>query len=109
LTGRNDGVVMGDGVTLGDRVITPGHAPAARFDVELDEDRDRRVFGSVWLGRSPIVPIPNLSSVRVMVTFQPRSAGDLNFRVLAGQSDGNAQSNAWVATVDKDGRFAFSR
>ena len=101
----HDGTVNGDGIDLGDRVIAAGHAPAARFDVEIDAVSERSTYGFVDLGRSPLIT-GNMASALVMVTFQARSVGDLNWRTVFAHGNGNVANVTGVEMhVDTDGRL----
>src|SRR5690606_36906978 len=40
---------------------------------------------------------------------QARSPGEVNHRTLLNQGDGNAVGTGFVASIDKDGRFPFTR
>lgn len=104
--GRHDGRLGGSGVSLGDRVITPGHPPAARFDIEIDPATDEDTFGHVYMGRSPVTTAA-AGGVLVMVTFIARSKGSLNWRTLFvhGNGNGPATATGYQMHVDTDGRL----
>ena len=78
---RNDGTLNGPGVKLGDKVIAPGHPPAARFDNDAD------TIGHIDLGRSPV--IKDVTTGMVMVSFLGTSVDQFG-HVAFLQSDGNA-------------------
>jgi hypothetical protein len=89
-SGRNDGMLSGEGISLGDRVIFPGHDPAALFDVEVDTATEQNTYGYIDMGRSPIIPVGSTSSALFMATFQVRTIPAANtLRVLFVQSNGN--------------------
>ncbi len=104
--GRHDGQVGGNGVSLGDRALKPGHPRAARFDVEIDVASDRDTYGYVYMGRSPVTTGPAAGAL-VMVTFMARSKGSLNFRTLFAHGNGNGPATAtgYQLHVDTDGRL----
>lgn len=108
LSGRgNDGTVVGEGVKAGDRVIKAGHAPAARFDIEIDAASGKRVFGHIDIGRSPVIDPAGLWNTTVVATFQARSVAELNWRTVFVQDNGDANSYGFIAVIENDGTFRF--
>ena len=98
----NDGMVGGTGgVEFGDRVLVPGHRPAARFDVDVDAGSDKDVYGYVSMGRSPLVPITG--DFTVIATFQARSKASLNWRVLVNQANGDQPARGFQLVVEDTG------
>lgn len=93
----NDGIVNGN-VRLGDRVIVPGHRPAARFDNVINANTGERTVGFIDLGSSPIMA--DVTVGMVMATFQARSAEPIVFRDIFIQINGNTAATAFLLGVD---------
>ena len=100
-------MLTGDGVKLGDRVIAPGHTPAAEFHIDIDDAAGRNTYGFVDLGRSPLDL--DLTSFTLVVTFMARSNGDLNWRTLFSQCDGTTAGFGFHAVIRTDGTLWWAR
>jgi hypothetical protein len=100
---RRDGSVAGEGITVGERVITPGHPPAAKFDVHFDAVDGEHIFGYVDFGRSPLMTgvVPAFLAV-----FRARSRGTLNWRTLFVQGNSNAAGQGFQLVIDTSGRLS---
>lgn len=104
-TGRRDGTTLGEGVTLGDKPMIPGHRPAARFDVSIVPDEI--VFGSIDLGRSPLLYPVSWADPLLMITFLPRSLPTNVQRTLFIHSNTNAARSGLTAFIDAAGKLEY--
>ncbi len=105
-SGRNDGQVQGTGVTLGDRVLAPGHRPAALFETVYVADEEEQ-WGHVGLGASPVVSSP--AAAMVMATFQVLKYGGAD-RTLFVQSNGNGSLWSGIRLrLRQNGELAYDR
>lgn len=102
-SGRREGMVVGEGVKLGDRPIVPGHSPAAFFDVAYTANEEE-IFGHIDLGRSPILSNP--TTAMVMLNFSVRGWGGRK-RVLFVQQDGNAFATGVVMELQTSGHLTY--
>lgn len=101
----HDATVSGSGgVTMGDRVLVAGHRPAARFDVDIDATSDRDTYGFLDVTRSPLIDSTSLS-FSVVTAFQARTKGELNWRTLLIQGNGNVPGKGFQLVVKTDGKL----
>jgi hypothetical protein len=105
-SGRNDGTISGEGITLGDKPIAPGHDPAAKFEVRVDPSTLETTYGAVEITRSQILT-GAMGDHTLVLTFLARSKGSLNWRTLFVHGTGSAAPSGIQAHIDTAGKLVY--